>query len=121
MNADEMLRHLRKAKGPHRNLDQGISVLIGYQRQKMIGPDGSEGVSVYLDKEGNLTKVPDFTRSLDSASEFVEALLPGGASALTWDGDVYKDRVWGGPACEAEHPALALRIAALAAYLGESL
>jgi hypothetical protein len=117
MTAEEVLKHLKKAKGPHRNLDQNIGLLLGYERRSEAAGNGDS--TYFVDPSGIKMKVPDFTRSLDSAHVLVETLLPKSVAALTWEGENCTARIWGGPPCEAQHPALALCIAALTIYVGE--
>ncbi|MBW6421694.1 hypothetical protein KX729_09600 [Rhizobium sp. XQZ8] len=121
-DVNEVLRRLKKAKAPHRTLDIMIGLLAGYSRTfEQLLPGETEKVSpVFIDKSGQRTKMPDYTRNLDEAVALAETLMPGTPVAFTWEGEVYRAQVWDAPPAEAPDLSLAICTAIFEAYAMQS-
>lgn len=117
MAPEDVLRVLRKSSAPDRKLDKRIAPFAGYRRHTGNDEVG-EDVVVFLNSKGESVKVPAFTRDLDDAQALVTFMFPERAVAVSWEpGEKYKAQVEGAPAEEADNPALAICIAAFAAYV----
>ncbi|RVL05081.1 hypothetical protein CN151_10570 [Sinorhizobium meliloti] len=109
MDLHELIQNLEKSEAPSRRMDAMLALVAGWQR-KASRSGGNVNV-VWLFPGEEVNRLPEFTRSIDAALEFVGLIAPQRSLAFTW-GNSIKAQI-DDTIVEAINPAAALCLAAL--------
>ncbi|MQX97980.1 hypothetical protein GHK03_18055 [Sinorhizobium medicae] len=109
MDLQELIQDLEKMEAPSRRTDALLALQAGWQR-KASRSGGNVNV-VWLFPGDETNRLPEFTRSIDAALEFVAIVAPQKTFAFTW-GEIVKAQV-DEEIVESITPAAALCLAAL--------
>ncbi|MEY9102024.1 hypothetical protein [Sinorhizobium fredii] len=120
MTIVDLIKDLEEAKGPSRELDAALAILLGYKRKVEQVRDPASGEqtrrSFWIHPGGqDPGRVPQFTALLDDAHLLAETVSPEVALGVSWDESGGHAKVGNGPYCSAATPAIALCVATLKA------
>lgn len=118
MDVEAIVSELKKAKGPKRQVDGMIGLLLGWTKRPTAVKDEATGDlkqrSLWIVPTGDEPgTVPYYTSNLDDARSLALQLLPNHTAACTWDVDGGSAVVGEGNAEVAANTAIALCIATL--------
>lgn len=117
MDIYEVIRSIEASEGPHRKLDQGLALLVGYRLEIVNDADGIAHKVWYEPGSATVVRLPAFTSTVDHALKFAKMIdadeFVGG---VAWGPEGFKAQIEGGPQCHAATPALAVCLAALQKY-----
>ncbi|TCU14706.1 hypothetical protein EV132_10874 [Rhizobium sullae] len=117
MYLKEIIKKLRTADGPDRDLDVHIAIEMGYlvREEEIDGADGARQrrrLWVVLTGE-SAARVPYYTSSLEHAYQLAQLIAPSDAAAVAWVGHRGQAQLDGDESYEAANPAIALCLACL--------
>lgn len=117
----ELIRTLRAAPGPDRDLDVQIAIRMGYQRQEET-PASGDGARqerrLWLIPTGeSVSLVPFYTKKLDDAYALALSVVPKHAAAVAMVGGRGSAHIEDGDPETGANPPIALCIAVLKALL----
>lgn len=110
----DLILELQRAPKPQWRLNSEIALAIGY-RKKRAGDNSQKVVWLHPEEGAEVTRVPNFTGSLDGAQILARTLVPDCTGGFTWSSRSATAKINDGPIFTAATPALALCAAALSA------
>ncbi|MET4690766.1 hypothetical protein [Sinorhizobium fredii] len=121
-----LVKDLEEAKGPSRELDAALAILLGYKRkvEQIRDPASGEQTrrSFWIHPGGqDPGRVPQFTASLDDAYLLAQTVAPGLTGGVSWDDSGGNAKVGDGQYYSAVTPAIALCIATLKIRFSEDI
>ena len=117
MHPNQLIHFLRAADGSVAKLNNEIALLAGYKR--VLNPDQtSRKKALWYDINGaEVTRMPDFTGSIDDARGLMNIMFPGHAAAISENGSECLAVINDGPAAQGANLPLAMCIATLTAWV----
>jgi len=115
----DLIIELQHAKGPDRQLDTGICMILGYERRKVtidIEGGGTERTKRWFRPgKKDPVRIPRYTGSIDVANRLANDLVPGCSAGFSWGNCYATAKIDDGPTFNGSTPPIALCIAALSA------
>jgi hypothetical protein len=117
MNPKQLLHFLRASDGSVARLNNELALLAGFKRINNPNP-ASKKKALWFDINGKeLSRMPDFTGSIDEARHLMDLLFPGHAAAISENGSQFFAAVNDGAPAQGATLPLAMCIATLEAWV----
>jgi hypothetical protein len=115
MDINQIISFLEASEGSVPKLNNQLALLIRYSRHEILDENSKKKVKWFDPEMNEITKVPDFTGSIDAARIFVDMLVQPHATAVAERRDGIFAQIDGYPSVKGATVALALCIAGLQA------